>query len=43
MYENSMMKPINIVRKRGRSKRGEKVITGEYDQSTLYACMEISE
>jgi hypothetical protein len=39
MYENRIMKPVKIVFKRGirKSNRG-----GEFDQSTLYAYMEIS-
>jgi hypothetical protein len=42
MYENRVMKLIELFRKRERrlkkSNRG-----GEFDQSTLYACMEISQ
>jgi hypothetical protein len=40
-YENRTVKPIKIVFKRGRVRKSNR--QGEFHQSTLYACMEISE
>jgi hypothetical protein len=35
------MKVIKIIFKRGREKGFQRVTGGEFDHSTLYACMEI--
>jgi hypothetical protein len=40
MCENRIMKPAGIVLKGSRGQ--ERAIEGEFDQSTLYACMEMS-
>jgi hypothetical protein len=42
MYENRIMKPPNIVVK-GRGEIRKSNRGGEFDQSTLYACTEISQ
>jgi hypothetical protein len=39
MYENRIMKPINIVSTRGEIRKRNR--EGEYDHGTLYAWMEV--
>jgi hypothetical protein len=42
MYENRIMKPIKISVKGGRGGTRKSNRRDEFDQSTLYACMETS-
>jgi prenyltransferase beta subunit len=41
MYEKRIIKPIKIVKRREGKRKSNR--GGEFDQSILYACMEISQ